>query len=169
MTIATAMFRLAWNQRRDQAGEVLKAGQRKLKEMDARGEKLMERIMHAESETMIPIYEGEIVALERSKAVLTEQLAKQAEPQGSFEEKLEPALAFLANPWKLWESGHVALRRTVLRYALAGPLTYCRNTGARTPEYSLPFKALGGLQKGEVFCGAGGGTRTHTGLHPNRF
>jgi len=54
--------------------------------MAARSEKLMERIMQAESETMIPIYEGEIVALERGKAVLTEQLAKQAEPQGSFEE-----------------------------------------------------------------------------------
>ncbi len=57
--------------------------------------------MQVESETMIPIYEGEIVALERGKAVLTEQLAKQAEPQGSFEEKLEPALTFLTNPWKL--------------------------------------------------------------------
>lgn len=66
--------------------------------MDACSEKLMERIMQADSETMIPIYEGEIVALKRGKALLTKQLAKQAEPQGSFEEKLEPAPTSPASP-----------------------------------------------------------------------
>lgn len=123
--------------------------------MDRRIEKLLERIMQAQSERMIPIYEGEIVALERGKAVLTEQLAKQTEPKSKFEDHLEPALAFLANPWKLWETGHTTLRRAVLKYALADRIRYCRKTGPRTPEYALLFKALEGLREGSLVSGAG--------------
>ncbi len=56
---------------------------------------------------------------------------------------LEPVLAFLANPWKLWDSGNIHLRRIVLKLAFAGRLRYCRIKGPRTPKITLPFKALG--------------------------
>ena len=63
--------------------------------------------------------------------VLAEQLANQANPKGTCEEKLEPALTFLANPWKLWETAHVVLRGTVLLLAFADRLTDDRHQGAR--------------------------------------
>ncbi len=69
-------------------------------------------------------------------------LALKALPQGSFEEKLEPALQFLANPWKLWQTGQITLQRTVLRLAFTERLAYHQIGGARTPKISLPFKAL---------------------------
>ncbi len=56
----------------------------------------------------------------KKQVIPGEQLAHQAVPKGSYEEKLEPALTFLASPWKLWETGHTALRRTVLKLAFAG-------------------------------------------------
>ena len=43
---------------------------------------------------------------------------------GTFEEKLEPALQFIASPWKLWESGQITLRRMVLKLAFTDRITY---------------------------------------------
>jgi len=56
---------------------------------------------------------------ERQKLVLSEQMAKQVEPPGKFSQSLELALGFLANPWKIWETEQVSLRRTVLKLAFA--------------------------------------------------
>ena len=92
--------------------------------------------------------------LERKKRLIAEKLNIQAEPKGSFEEKLEPLLTFLANPWKLWETGHITLRRTVLKLAFTDRIAYCRIEGARTPEIALPFKALGGISDQQVCYGA---------------
>ncbi len=105
---------------------------------------------------MVPIYEGEIVALERRKAILSEQMQKQAEPVGSFGEKLEPALTFLANPWKLWETGCIHLRRIVLKLAFTDHIKYCRNEEARTSKIAFPFKALVGLSGRDLGNGARG-------------
>jgi site-specific DNA recombinase len=38
-------------------------------------------------------------------------------------------LTFLANPWKLWESGNINLRRAVLKLAFAERIQYCRIQG----------------------------------------
>ena len=75
-------------------------------------------------------------------------------PTGTFEEKLEPALQFLANPWKLWETGQIALQRVVLRLAFKERLAYHQIKGARTPQISLPFKAIGGDSTSRVWFGA---------------
>lgn len=91
--------------------------------------------------------------LEKEKVLLTEKAAKQAYPRRSFEEQLEPALEFLTNPWKLWESGDISLRRIVLKLAFADRIKCCRNHGARTPEIALPFKALGGFYGVELRYG----------------
>ncbi len=163
-TLATAMFRHIWDTRRTQAEAIKKDAKTKLHEMDKRIQILLERIMNAQSDAVVPVYEGEIVTLERRKAVLAEQMHKQTEPKGSFEEKLEPALIFLSNPWKLWETGEVALRRLVLKLVFTDRLKYCRNEGARTPEISFPFKLLGGFSMSEFRNGAQERTRTSTSL-----
>ena len=104
----------------------------------------------------LPAQHEALISLEvYDKAILTEKLTKQAEPKGSFEEKLEPSLTFLASPWKLWKSGHITLRRVVLKLAFTGPIRHCRNEGARTPQTSLPFNALGEFQQTRACCGAG--------------
>jgi site-specific DNA recombinase len=55
------------------------------------------------------------------------------------------AFDFLANPCKLWASGHLEARRTVLKLAFTDRLAYARGTGLRTGDLSLPFKLLGEL------------------------
>ena len=91
--------------------------------------------------------------LEREKAKLAEKMANQAKPKASFEEQLEPVLTFLANPWKIWETGNVNLRRLVLKLAFADRIQYDRLEGARTPEIAFPFKTLAGLLDRECLIG----------------
>lgn len=95
-----------------------------------------------------------LAELERQKLVLAEQMTKQVEPPGKFLQSLELARAFLSNPWKIWETGQVSLRRTVLKLAFADRIKYTRNEGPRTPEIALPFKALAGFSGGVQMNGA---------------
>lgn len=156
--LATAMFRYAWDARQDQAESAIRVGKRQIRDVEKEVDAFLDRIVAATNAAVVSRYEDKIDELERRKIVLAEQLAKQAEPKGSFEEKLEPVLTFLSNPWKLWESGHVCLRRTVLKLAFADRLSYCRKEGARTPKIALPFKALGEFCTQVDGCGAGGRT-----------
>lgn len=84
---------------------------------------------------------------------MVENLSKQDDPTGAFEEKLELALKFLSNPWKIWENGSVPVRRLVLKLAFAGPIQCCRKEGARTPQIFKPFKALQKSSNDGVFYG----------------
>ena len=51
-------------------------------------------------------------------------------------------MEFLANPWKLWDSGQLRDRQTVLKLVFADKLRYTRESGYRTADLSLPFKML---------------------------
>ena len=158
MTLATAMFRHIWAARQEQAQEILHAGKRKINGIDQEIDKLIDTITTVSKAAVIHRCEEKIDLLEREKTKLTEKLANQAKPKASFEEKLEPVLTFLANPWKIWETGNVTLRRLVLKLAFADRIQYDRFEGARTPEIAFPFKALGGIDGAQMCTGSGGGT-----------
>ncbi len=164
ITLATAMFAHAWNQRREQAKDIITTGKRQIETIEKQIESLLARIMQTTNMTVIGTYEDKISQLEHQKLLLTEKLHKQAEPKGTSQEKLEPVLQFLANPWKLWESGHTAVRQTILKLAFTDRIQYDRNTGPRTPQLALPFKVLGGVSKDRVLCGAQKRTRTSTSI-----
>ena len=108
------------------------------------------------------------VQLEKEKLLITEKVQNQTQSKGTFEEKLEPVLQFLTNPWKLWENGNIHLRRKILKMAFLERISYDRFEGARTTQISLPFKALGCSSDHEVFLGAAEKTRTSTGVTPQR-
>lgn len=156
--LAAGMVKAAWDHRRGQAKDILRVGKRQIADIEKQVDGLLTRVLDSTNDTVIRKYEEKIGDLERQKRILADKLTNQAEPRGSFEEKLEPVLTFLANPWKLWESGHISMRRTVLKLAFAERVHYSRTTGARTPEIALPLRALGGISNTEVRCGADGGT-----------
>lgn len=118
--------------------------------------KLLERIMASDNAAVLETYEAKLGQLNKQKALLAENIENQAVPAGSFAEKLEPALTFLSNPWKIWESGSAAARKLVLKLAFTDRIEYCRNEGARTAELAFPFKALSGFADQKFCCGAGG-------------
>ncbi|GFE50840.1 resolvase [Roseobacter cerasinus] len=156
ITLTTQMFKDAWAMRSDQAKANIAAGKRRLASIEREIEQVLARIMDTNNDTVIRAYEDKLAKLERDKAKQSENLANQMPAKGAFDKKLELALRFLANPWKLWETGHVQARRLVLKLAFGGPIAYCRNKRARTPKISIPFKVLGDVSGGEFFYGAAG-------------
>ena len=51
-------------------------------------------------------------------------------------------MEFLASPWILWESDSLEDKRAAVKLTFSDQLKYDRKEGFRTPQISLPFKAL---------------------------
>lgn len=77
--------------------------------------------------------------------------------------------ALLSSPWNLWNSGQLTLQRTVLKLAFAERITYCRKTGLRTPETTLPFKVLRGFDGQQCLMAGRQGFEPWERSHVQRF
>ncbi|MEM7721511.1 MAG: hypothetical protein AAF376_03985 [Pseudomonadota bacterium] len=102
-------------------------------------------------------YENKIDTLEREKLLIAEKVANWGAERHTRSGLFEPAMAFLANPWKVWVSGKLELQRLVLKLAFTEPLAYRRGEGFRTPILSLPFKALGQISTAKMEVARWGG------------
>ena len=140
--LAKAMFKSAWDQRVAQAQAACLTFKRDVAKLEKQIDGLLDRIVEASTPSVVSAYEKRLAKLEREKLVMQEKLAQGPKPKASFDELFELACTFLANPWKIWESGQLTLRRTVLKLAFADRISYCRKTGLRTPKTTLPFKVL---------------------------
>ena len=83
----------------------------------------MDRIVEADNATVIKAYEKKIDSLEKEKIILQENQAEPAPTTRDFSAALVLSLKFLSKPWKLWESGTISLRRTVLKLVFADHLS----------------------------------------------
>ncbi|MEM6536202.1 MAG: recombinase family protein [Pseudomonadota bacterium] len=117
--------------------------------LDRKSEQIMERIMAADSPALITAYEEKIKMLEAKKTALHEAVIESGKPKQSFDALYRTACAFLANPWKLWESGVLAQQRLMLRLVFPQRLAYVRDGGYRTGEIAMPFRVLEGLRDNE--------------------
>ncbi|MEM9100565.1 MAG: recombinase zinc beta ribbon domain-containing protein [Pseudomonadota bacterium] len=141
--LAKVMLADAWDMQRAKSGETRKQLQSDLKRVEKEIDKLLDRIVESNQPTMIGAYEKRIGKLESEKVLLAEKLEKTGQPTHTLEELFELALTFLANPWKIWASGGLALKRSVLRLAFCERIAYSRESGFRTPQIAFPFRALG--------------------------
>ncbi len=140
--LATQMFETLWNRRADHAQARAKSLKRRVGDIERQVEHLLDRIVDASTPSVVRAYEARIQKLEEEKLVVAEAIAQQVEPARSFGETLRTALAFLANPWRLWASERLEDKRTVLKLTFSDRLAYARNGGFRTAALSLPFKVL---------------------------
>ncbi len=147
--LVRAMFKDAWTQRMAQAEGMIQGLKREAVQVDKKIESLLDRIVETENPRVIAAYEKRLSKLETDKLVLAEKQQNGVKPAHSFDDLFELATSFLANPWKLWESGQLTLKRTVLRLAFSERIAYCRNQGLRTPKTTLPFKVLEGFHIGK--------------------
>lgn len=148
--LASAMFKSAWDQRRAQATAMVRSCEKETQRIEREITVLLDRIIEAQSNTVIAAYEKRITALEKEKLLVAERAAKSGQPRGRFEELFELAMCFLASPSKIWETGKIESRKLVLRLTFADRLPYCPKTGFRTPKTTLPFKVLGSFGGGEM-------------------
>ena len=145
---AKKMFTAIWNSRRDYQKNLGKSLEEHCKKLELDIEKLIDRIVDLESPRVVRSIEKRIKNLELEKAISEEKMEKIAEPVSTFEETFRTSLAFLVNPLNLWASERYEDKRTVLRLAFSGNLTYDRIEGFRTPPISRAFSLLGGFKGG---------------------
>ena len=141
--VAQAMFKDLWNHRMTMGQKQAQSLKTKLQQMDRKIEQLLDRIVDAESASVIGAYENRINKLEQNKIVVSEKIAQCGRPVRSFDETVRTAMDFLANPCNLWDSDRLEDKHAVLKLAFADRLEYVRNEGVRTVKTSLPFKVLG--------------------------
>jgi len=160
-----AMFWDAWEQRSAQTGETRKALQNALNKTERQIDRYVDRIGEASSQAAITAYERKIDTLERDRLITEEKLQAIGHKSGvnskAARKKLELALKFFANPWKLWESGDQTLRNLVLRLTFTDRISYCRKSGTRTPQVTVPF-TLFGISEGSCNMVPGGGIEPPT-------
>ena len=117
--LVKAMCKEVWAQRMAQAETMLHDLKREAVQVDKKIESLLDRIVETENPRVIAAYEKRLSKLETDKLVLAEKQQNGVKPAHSFDDLFELATSFLANPWKLWESGQLTLKRTVLRLAFS--------------------------------------------------
>lgn len=157
MGMATDMFKNAWGQRLAYAKQMLAGLRQQAGKVDKQIDQLVERIVEADNPRVISAYENKIATLENEKLLIAERLQMESKPRHAFEDMFELALEFLSTPWNLWASGHIHLRKIVLRLAFAERIAYTRNEGFSNPKKSLPFKMLEGMNMGKCEMARWGG------------
>ncbi len=147
---ATKMFKTWWDYRQAQIEQRGQIQEEEISKLNKKLENVMDKLVEADSPSVISAYENRIKKMETEKAVLVEKSGQSLRPMRSFDIALRTALDFISNPHKLWASGRFDNRRAVLKLAFPSGFQYHRNTGLRTAETPLPFKVLGGLSGGQI-------------------
>lgn len=140
------MFKDGWEARSSQQKEWHKDLRAEIALKDNQIASFLDRIVATDNSTVIAAYEKKIEQLETEKLIFAEKLANTKNSQGSFRELFELAFEFLSNPCKLWDSGDLMLRRTVLKLAFTGRVAYDREMGFLNPKKAFPFKLLEEIQ-----------------------
>ena len=96
--LAKAMLRDAWNMRLALALNEKEALKKQVEDVNSQLENMLDRIVEANSASVVNAYESRIEKLEREKLVLQERIAKSVPPQGRLEECIELSLKFLSSP-----------------------------------------------------------------------
>ena len=155
--MAKAMLEQVWEYRLETAKTAQSSAKQERRKLEKQVEGLLDRIVEASTPSVITAYEKRIAKLEREKLLLAEKASKTHQPLQSFDDTLRTAMQFWSNPQKLWASGKLEHRRTLLKLMFEHRLQYIRNQGLRTAKTTLPFKVLGDMQMGNFRMVPGGG------------
>ncbi len=120
----------------------MEALKKQVEDVNSQLENMLDRIVEANSASVVNAYESRIEKLEREKLVLHERIAKSVPPQGRLEECIELSLKFLSSPWNIWKNGDFAMRQTVLRLAFSEPLKCSMKGVYGTPNLFFSFRYL---------------------------
>ncbi len=148
--IATGIFRETWERRSSGSTERTVHLRREISSTDKNIGLLIDRIASTSNPELIQAYEARLIDLQREKAALSEKIENSEKKLPDFDATLRTALAFLATPWNLWETGRPEDRRAVRKLVFTEHLQYDPEIGFRTAETTLPFKVLADIAANDV-------------------
>ncbi|MGH8547552.1 MAG: zinc ribbon domain-containing protein [Methylococcales bacterium] len=121
-TLARMMFEELWNHRIKRQKSRHQAITAEIGKLDKKVEQLLDRIVEANSPSVVRAYENRVWDLEAQKIELKEKLVPGGKPVRGFEETFRTAMAFLAKPHKLWISDPLEDKRAVLKLTFSDRL-----------------------------------------------
>jgi len=130
------MFETWWYYRQAQIAQRGQVLEDEIRKLGGKIEQLMDRLVETDSDSMVKTYETRIKKFETDRAVLVEKSSQSLRPMRSFDSALRTALDFISSPHKLWSSGRLCDRHTVLKLAFGAGFNI---TGIQDLE---PLKAL---------------------------
>ena len=145
--LASMRFRDRWNTHMRSSAERKIVMKREVVEIDRKIGVLLDRVVEADSTTIMKALERRVEELEHRKLVIAETMAKCDAPARDYDASFRTALGFLANPCNLWKSDRLEDKRAVLKLTFSDLLRYDRKEGFRTPKIAFPFKMLTGIRE----------------------
>ncbi|QIG79927.1 recombinase family protein [Stakelama tenebrarum] len=142
------LLRDLWDKRNTVQRAQADAAETEIRKIEKTVDQFFDRIAQADDARLIDAYEKRIRELEERKLLLRENPRTSRPAQIQYLASFRTAMEFLANPYKLWETGRLEYRRMVLKLAFTERLAYLRGEGFRTAATSLPFSLLHGLEGG---------------------
>ncbi|MGF1463324.1 MAG: recombinase family protein [Maricaulaceae bacterium] len=143
------MFEAHWTLQTQNVKSRRDAAAKELRDLDAKLEGLLARVVAATQTRVIEAYEKEIDRIELERAVKVERLERLKQEKAptnlNTRKAFKNVLAFLASPCNLWRSNRIEIQRTAVKLTFADQLSYCRENGFRTPKTTMPFNMLGGF------------------------
>ena len=142
VTALDTHLRAVWDDKHETQRDDRTAAKEAISGLEKKISGLLDRIVEAESPALIGAYERKLDELEREKLVLKEKVARCGTVVRHYDDIFQTAFSFLANPCSVWKKDGLEGKRTVLKLALEGPITWDWNEGVQTANLSLPFKVL---------------------------
>jgi len=147
--LATAAFEDEWNAFGARKKDRVRALRSEIADCEKTINQLVDRIALVQSPSAISALDGRISQLQLRKVECEDRIANSHHPLSTFDDALRTALAFLANPRKLWASDRLEDKRAVLKLTFADKLQWFRDEGLRTVNLALPFRVLANFSAGE--------------------
>ncbi|MEW8562583.1 MAG: recombinase zinc beta ribbon domain-containing protein [Candidatus Thiodiazotropha sp.] len=140
--LSLSMFKDLWDYRLEYQKTHSQSLALEISKTELKIEQLLDRIVDAESNAVVGAYEKRIGQLQLEQQIMQEKVSQCGRTLKGFDETFRTAMTFLANPHQLWATGRIEDRHAVLKLTFSDRLAYVRGEGFRTPETTLPFKAL---------------------------
>ncbi len=134
------MLKDAWKQRAEQAKHSKSALKKQLAALDKQQDVLIGRLVDATNPKLATALERKIAKLEEDTLRVRDQNAQNTAPRTITPEIIELLEKFLSSPWKIYERGSLAMKKTILNMVFTAPLVYDRKEGYRTPQASVIFR-----------------------------
>ncbi|NSY32278.1 recombinase [Pseudoalteromonas sp. JC28] len=141
--VAQKALKMLWDKRHNNSVGNLKSIEEESSAIQAKLDKLVDRLLETDSPTLINTYEKTIQELERQKILLSEKRKNIGKSKPSFEHAFRTAMIWLSNPRQLWDTGCLADRNALLKILFTGMLKYDKEEGFLNHPIAQPIRLCG--------------------------
>lgn len=129
-----------WNKRMKNGDSQKTLFAKKLERVRLEKESLLNRIVKAQSESVIKAYEQKIEALDYEEQIILEKLEDKETTKLDYGTAVDTVFEIIKKPSHIWGKGSYNDKRLVLKLVFADDLVYDPNSGYGTAELSIALK-----------------------------